>query len=163
MSHWQLLTSRVHYLHADGTRGEHVSTSDSQRTQSVSKTMAQLVFSPAVWAVELLADGTRVQLTSVGDAVSGAFLVRASVAEDERYLVYSRRRGAEFTAQLPTGRLIFTADQMFTASPQVFFTICSTLDQGFDAVLGDGLRWKSTSGPEPIAAEAADLERLQTV
>ena len=63
MSNWQVLTIDVHYVHADGNTGEHSSIADTQQTQSVSTAMAQLIFSPAVWAVEFGADGAQVRLT----------------------------------------------------------------------------------------------------
>ena len=149
MSNWQLLSIDVHYQQPDGSVGRHSSTAEEQQTQSVSTAMAQLIFSPAVWAVEFGADSARVRLTSVdSEGVSGAFLVRATVAEVERYLVYSRQRSAEFTAQLPIGPIFFSNDQMFTASSQVFFAVCSALDRGFNAELPNGWRWV----PAAIAA-----------
>jgi len=163
MSNWQVLTIDVHYVHADGNTGEHSSIADTQQTQSVSTAMAQLIFSPAVWAVEFGADGAQVRLTSVDrEGVSGAFLVRATVAGVERHLVYSRRRGAQFTAQLPTGPIIFTTDQMFTASPQVFFTVCSALDRGFEAELPDGWRWvKAAAGTASVPVVEEELQHLR--
>ena len=52
-----------------------------------------------------------------------------------------RQRSAEFTAQLPIGPIFFSNDQMFTASSQVFFAVCSALDRGFNAELPNGWRW----------------------
>lgn len=163
MSNWQLLNIDVHYQHADGSVGLHSSAVEEQQTKSVSTAMAQLIFSPAVWAVEFTADTANVRLTSIdNEGVSGAFLVRATVSDVERHLVYSRRRGAPFTAKLPIGAIYFTNDQMFTASPQVFFTVCSTLDRGFAAELPDGWRWVSPATAPAAAREPRQHADLRT-